>query len=339
MHQELAPEIKIKMETVKCPFCHQLDWQQEFQTKDFLHGIPGDFYVSKCNSCDLFAQMPRPDSNSLALLYPSEYSPHQENRNLVEFTEGDKRVLVQSFGYQHLLETEALKKSGLKDLAVFDFFRRRSFNITLVPHYVSNGRALEVGCANGYRLRYLQRLGWNDVRGIEIATPAAEACIKSGLNVINAPVEDLVDKYEDNFFDTIISSMVIEHLQDPFAFIQSVEQKLKHGGQFLFSTVVRDGLDFNMYKKYWALFDLPRHMFFFKKQELQNVLQKKFKNIEFYFQPNDIDFLRSSRWRKSEGRLIDKFILNRSPRTLNRLAKLMALFCSTSRLSIRCVKA
>jgi SAM-dependent methyltransferase len=211
----------------------------------------------------------------------------------------------------------------------------------MIPTFVKEGKLLEIGCASGGRLLFLRNLGWKQLYGIELVKEAAQKASAEGLNVVNGQVENTLSQYPDSYFDVIISSMVIEHLYNPFQITHLIATKLKPGGQFLFSTVVRDSLDAKIFRDYWSGFDFPRHMVYFKKSDLFGMLKNQFEIIQFFHQNAPIDFVRPAISRKEEGKgsIKDTLILAlaRSPFSTY-IGLILAWMKLTCRVSIHCKK-
>jgi SAM-dependent methyltransferase len=182
---------------------------------------------------------------------------------------------------------------------------------SLTPEFVPGGRILEIGCAAGHRLVELRKQGWQSIEGIEMVPAAAERARALGFEVRCARVEEALDAVRDESLDAVVSSMVLEHLYDPFEVLRRVATKLKPGGQFLFSTVVRDSLDARLYGKYWAGFDLPRHMVHFTRQDLFEALHPHFERVAAVGQAAPVDFVRSASWRvgQGEGTILDRIFV------------------------------
>jgi SAM-dependent methyltransferase len=211
--------------------------------------------------------------------------------------------------------------------------------VNLIPAYVAQGKLLEIGCASGGRLLSLRRLGWQHLLGIELGPAAAERARAEGISVVTGQVEDKLCQYPDGEFDVIISSMVLEHLYNPFQVVEIVAQKLKPGGQFIFSTVIRDGLDAKIFRDYWSGFDFPRHMIYFQKCDLYDMLKGQFEKIETFHQNAPIDFVRSAVSRKIEGKgtITNDLILRVArSRLATSIGLLLAWFGLTCRISVRC---
>lgn len=98
---------------------------------------------------------------------------------------------------------------------------------------------LDVGCGGGLASEPLARLGGN-VTGIDadpVAIEVAKSHAKfSGLNIAyeNKAAEELKTK-----FDVVLALEIIEHVNDPAAFVQTISKLVKPGGLVIFSTLNR----------------------------------------------------------------------------------------------------
>ncbi len=331
-----------EFERADCPKCGSACSHLVFKGKDYLHHIPGEYSVSECDACGLWFQNPRPTAESLAGLYPNDYQPHTDSSPQLERTErrpGSIRYLQQSLGYRHLHTNGVGGKFDWRSLSLFDPFRRWNNGVALLPEFVPEGKLLEVGCASGGRLSALRDLGWTDLHGIELVPAAAERARSLGFTIACGLTEDLLGSYPDQHFDVIVSSMVLEHLQNPFAVVRQIARKLKPGGQFLLSTINRDSLDAKLFGNYWAGFDFPRHLVYPRTKDLRELLAESFERIEVFHQSAPIDFLRSSSWRLADGngRMLDSIIVKAgSSLPANAISQLLAWLHLTCRVSIRC---
>jgi len=216
---------------------------------------------------------------------------------------------------------------------------RRLAGIELVPHYVSDGRLLEIGCAKGDRLQFYRERGWVHLNGIELAEQAAKQAEQRGFRVACEPVESALERFSIGSFDVVVSSMVLEHLHNPFTVMRSIAGKLKPGGEFLFSTVTLDSLDARMFGPYWSGYDFPRHMVYFRMTDIRDMLAKDFDLTECFHQNAPLDFLRPATWRRSEGRISDRMIASLAKSSARLwVGDLLARMGQTSRVSFRCRK-
>lgn len=329
-----------ELERVTCPRCHATETRIAVTGRDHLHGVPGEYYVAECRACRLWYQNPRVPDVRLAELYPKDYAPHQPHSPGQHPWSRPTEVsyLYRRLGYRHLgASTEPARNEANGRL---DRSLRRRAAIELIPEYVEHGTLLELGCATGERLCFLRHLGWRSVRGIELVESAAEMARRSGFDVDRGLVDVVLGAYPAASVDVVVSSMVLEHLPDPFRVITAVADTLTPGGEFLFSTVVRDSLDGWLYGPYWSGFDLPRHLVYFTKRDVQQMLAGRFAIVEMHHHVAPIDFVRPSTWRRAERRLIDRFVLaiTARPRLASIAARVLARLGLTSRVSFRCRK-
>jgi SAM-dependent methyltransferase len=250
------------------------------------------------------------------------------------------RYLTEHLGYPPLQASPTEGWFDWRSLRCFDPVRRWMAGIALLPRFVPDGTLLDIGCGNGSRLASLKTYGWRHLTGIEFVAAAAAEARAKGLAVECGSVESTLESYPDGSLDVVVSSMVLEHLSDPFGVVQRIAAKLKPGGQFLFSTVVRDSLDARIYGKFWGGFDFPRHLVYFRLADLDAMLTGQFDHVEYFYQPAPIDFVRSSTWRRreGEGRTIDDVIIRLmgTPWSAAIPGTLLAWLRRTSRVSFRC---
>lgn len=110
------------------------------------------------------------------------------------------------------------------------------------------GRLLDVGCSLGYMLEEAEKIGW-EAHGVELSEDAVAKARARGIK--NIEVKDIVHiDYPDGFFDVIVMTHVLEHLDDPFAYLGKMARWLKEGGilyvsvpNFSSHSAKRDGKD------------------------------------------------------------------------------------------------
>ncbi len=324
--------------SVACPKCGSTDSTVVLKGKDYLHARPGLFSVAQCGGCSFWFQNPRPQD--LTTLYPGDYRPHQSaDENRIVISRGMVRFLRRYRGYGHLSDQMGIAH-GWRQSPIFDFWRAYAASVDLVPSFVPAGSLLEIGCGNGFKLDLLRRLGWPDLHGIEMVPKAAVKARTLGFDVECGAVEDVIDRYPDNSLDVVLASMVLEHLSNPFDVVRRINRKLKTGGQFLFSTVVRHSLDDRLYGAYWTGYDFPRHLVYFEKKDLSVLLNKNFESINFSYQCWMDDFKTGSAWKIGDGAggILDRAVHALASRLPNKILLPVAWVGRTTRVSISCRK-
>lgn len=321
--------LAVELENAPCPRCGCAATREILAGEDYLYGVPGMFHVAECTSCGLWYQNPRPTKESLPRLYPESYGPHgPAQQQPAPYADATRRL------FSHRV-VEAIQWR----LARWSPVQHRARAASLTPRLVPAGAILEVGCASGARLVRLRDQGWRHVSGIELVPAAAERARAQGFQVECGMVEDALDAFPDGSFDVVVSSMVLEHLYDPFTVVKMIAAKLKPSGQFLFSTIVRDSLDASLYGRYWAGFDFPRHMVHFTRDDIRQMVAGEFEDVRFIHQVAPVDFVRSSTWRSGcgEGKWLDRVFVVLGESLAARLFNLaLAYLGRTTRVSVYC---
>jgi 2-polyprenyl-3-methyl-5-hydroxy-6-metoxy-1,4-benzoquinol methylase len=182
-----------------------------------------------------------------------------------------KARYVSKFGKDYLsyeIENEnsflQLQKLALKDA---DFYKTEKI---LMAAKTDTPSVLDVGCATGTLLAFLRNRGW-DVKGVEISPAAEYACNIRQLDVRDIPLEET--SFPQCSFDIVLASHLIEHLNDPFNFLEEVHRILKDNGLIFITTPNINGLQAHLYGGKWrsAIFD---HLYLFSGRTLKKMLKK-----------------------------------------------------------------
>ena len=78
-----------------------------------------------------------------------------------------------------------------------------------------SARALDVGCGDGSLLAYLVNFKQVDARGMELSQAGVNACVASGLSVIQGDADTDLADYPDNAFDYVILSQTLQATWQP----------------------------------------------------------------------------------------------------------------------------
>lgn len=143
--------------------------------------------------------------------------------------------------------------SGFK--AWFDGAKSSTFR--WVP---KNVRVLDIGCGFGESLGYHQARGC-EVWGVEADENIRRVSDKYGYKVHIGLFDPLM--YEENYFDYVTMSQVIEHITDPVETLQGIARILKPGGSVILSTPNASGWGAKIFGKYWINWHAPYHLQFF----------------------------------------------------------------------------
>jgi len=161
-------------------------------------------------------------------------------------------------------------------------FRKKLFleKLNLIKTYIPpNGKVLDVGCATGFFLEVMRKLGY-ETYGIEVSDYASNyARNMLKLNVITGDL--LSASFPDDFFDIITMFDVLEHLPNPIETLAECSRIIKRGGILIIETLNADSLIFKILKQNWPLFSPPYHLFYFNQKNIGLLLDKcKFERIK-----------------------------------------------------------
>jgi 2-polyprenyl-3-methyl-5-hydroxy-6-metoxy-1,4-benzoquinol methylase len=120
-----------------------------------------------------------------------------------------------------------------------------------------SNRVLDVGCGNGDLMGRLNALGWS-ATGVDPDPLAVTEARRRGLDAKVGTVAD--QNYADGHFDAVVSSHVIEHMDQPRQFLRECSRILKPGGTLIVVTPNGKSLCRRVFGRAWSSLDPPRHL-------------------------------------------------------------------------------
>jgi 2-polyprenyl-3-methyl-5-hydroxy-6-metoxy-1,4-benzoquinol methylase len=137
----------------------------------------------------------------------------------------------------------------------------------LIEKYQKKGKVLDYGCGTGTFLSHMQKAGW-DVQGVEPSKKARSVGIQNGLNL-----QTKIDQISGSF-DVITLWHVLEHIANAHEVIDNLSKKLTSQGILVIAVPNRDSLDAKIYKSCWVAYDVPRHLYHFRPQDMIRFLER-----------------------------------------------------------------
>ncbi|MEC4113303.1 class I SAM-dependent methyltransferase [Myroides pelagicus] len=137
-----------------------------------------------------------------------------------------------------------------------------------------NGTLLDIGCGTGEFLVEGKNRGW-EVIGFEPNKRARELSLSKGINLV-----DNLDEIDSHSVDVITMWHVLEHVVDLDTQLKQLQRILKKGGLLIIAVPNFKSYDASYYGKYWAAYDVPRHLWHFSQ-----------KSIPMLFRPYSFDLI------------------------------------------------
>jgi 2-polyprenyl-3-methyl-5-hydroxy-6-metoxy-1,4-benzoquinol methylase len=131
---------------------------------------------------------------------------------------------------------------------------------------------LDVGCATGMLLQWMQGRGWG-VQGVDVCRESAEYGERvRGVRIRAGTLEEA--RFPDRSFAVAHFSHLIEHVSDPRAFLREVRRVLRDDGRAVITTPNIEGLQARLFGARWrsAIVD---HLVLFSRRTLRRVLAEE----------------------------------------------------------------
>ena len=259
-----------------CPICGsgERDLVHQGLEDRLFFAVPGTWQLWRCPSCGCAYLDPRPTRESIGAAY-RRYFPRQSDERkpptlrMSRLREGAWNGYVnRRFGY-------SLEPASRLGASILGLFPKRRWNAALtvrgLPKPSGRPRLLDVGFGDASFLRFMSSAGW-DTTGLEVDEEAVVAARSVGLDVASGSVEDA--PFEDETFDAITLSHVVEHLHDPIGSLQKCFRLLRADGVLWLATPNLDSPGHRRFGRNWFGLDPPRHLVLFHAGGIDHALRK-----------------------------------------------------------------
>lgn len=227
-----------------CPICNKEDISTLLHTKDY--SLTGeDFQIIQCANCTLEYTDPAPSKEAIAPFYnfPS-YISHTDT----------KEGMVNKMYHKVRNHTLTQKTNWVQSL--------------FTGH---KGHLLEVGAGTGAFADSMSKKGWKVTALEPDASSRQKALDKYNLNIL--PIEELFH-LEPAKYEVITLWHVLEHVHDLNAYMKTFHSLLKPNGRLIIAVPNYTSYDAGYYKKYWAAYDVPRHLYHFSPLSMHYLAKK-----------------------------------------------------------------
>ena len=239
-----------------------------------------DFQIKKCDDCGFRYTYPKPDENTIGSYYESEEYISHSNA---------KKGIVNTI-YQ------TVRKHALKN------------KTNLIRNYKKDGKVLDIGCGTGEFLNALSQNGFI-TNGIEPNNSARNFAIENYNLDIKGEKE--ISSFENNSFDVITMWHVLEHVYNLEERVEQIQKLLKPDGVLVVAVPNPDSYDAKKYEKFWAAYDVPRHLYHFGQNDIKNLFGKfsfeLVKTIPMKFDSYYVSLL-SEKYKNGSSRFIQAFV-------------------------------
>ncbi|SEG26565.1 class I SAM-dependent methyltransferase [Algoriphagus boritolerans] len=221
----------------KCPLCKSGRFLNYTEITD--HAVTREtFILCKCSDCQLLFTNPRPSTTQIGPYYnfPEYFSHADKAKNLTQWI------------YQKTRNYNISKK------------------VDFIQQFKKKGKLLDYGCGTGEFLKEAKSRGWK-IAGIE---PNEKARNQARLKLKDKVKYSLEEIKKEASFDIITLYHVLEHIHDLRKTIKKLLNHLKSDGYLIIAVPNYESHDAKKYGKYWAGWDVPRHLYHFNTAAIES---------------------------------------------------------------------
>ena len=225
-----------------CPVCSSKNIVLQLTAKDYTVSQK-EFAVWHCNNCTLRFTQDVPEQNAIGPYYQSDsYISHSDTKK----------------GFINTLY-HAVRKRTLN--------KKRQLIIDQVG--MTKGEILDIGCGTGAFLNTMKAAGWG-ITGLEPDETARKKA--NDLYNISPQSPEQLFELKPASYHAITMWHVLEHVHELHAYVKQLASLITPQGRIFIAVPNYTSKDAEIYREYWAAYDVPRHLYHFSPASMEQLL-------------------------------------------------------------------
>jgi 2-polyprenyl-3-methyl-5-hydroxy-6-metoxy-1,4-benzoquinol methylase len=234
-----------------CPSCSSDKLQLALKAVD--HTVSHEtFEIWQCQQCGLRFTQNVPDAEAIGHYYRSD--------NYISHTNTNKGLVNRLY---HMV-----RKQTLSD----------KYRLISSATRSKQGKLLDIGAGTGAFVAHMQENGW-EVTGLEPDEVAREKARTD--HRVQLLEMDHLSSFASESFDAITLWHVLEHVHDLHPYLDRLKTLVKRDGRIFIAVPNYTSYDAVVYQGAWAAYDVPRHLYHFSPDSMEDLLDKHDLKLQF----------------------------------------------------------
>ncbi len=248
-------------EVSNCPVCQGAKFSPFLVCEDNTANTAQKFNLLHCDACSFVFTSPRPTAEGIVKYYQSG--------NYISHSNEQKGIISKIYYYVR-------ERALARKLNIINEFSTQNNQQNNEKHL------LDMGCGVGAFLDICAQNNWN-IEGVETDTEARNLAIKTLSNNqkkqenSNQEITIFADVFEiktEKKYDIITLWHVLEHIHELDKTITHLKNLLKPNGKLIIAVPNLESDDAKFFGRFWAAYDVPRHLYHFSKKTLTQLFER-----------------------------------------------------------------
>lgn len=223
-----------------CPICKNDTFESQIHLKDYSISKE-EFEIRRCSNCKFQITFPQPTSEKLPDYYKSE--------NYISHSATKKGWINKAY--------HSVQKINLNN------------KFKTIYKHVPRGTWMDYGAGNGPFVEYLNNKNIEAV-GYEPDDTARRVALERNVKLI--PTSQY--QPQSHTYSAITMWHVLEHIPNLNEILQIHSSNLIQNGILAIAVPNPKSWDAKFYKKFWAAYDVPRHLWHFEEKHVKDLVEK-----------------------------------------------------------------
>ena len=232
-----------------CPCCQSADIHSVLVSADHVSGEL--FEIWECAVCSVRFTQNVPDANAIKAYYQSE--------DYISHTDTSKGLVNRMY---HFVRKRTL--AGKYKLVV------SALKASPGDQETDQRSILDIGAGTGAFVHYMGTKGWQ-ATGLEPDEGARQRALN--LHKIKLLPTEHLSEIKENSLSAVSLWHVLEHVHAIHVYLEQLKKIISPSGRIFIAVPNYTCYDAAVYKKYWAAYDVPRHLYHFSPAAMKQLLR------------------------------------------------------------------